>query len=342
MLRIHFTAEDLARTVLTGGRALPVSEAVMSLQTLRRPCGRRFSAWRQHVLQRLPEHASLLGSVVPATGWVPDFLTLGTRASSGPAALDAIRSTPRRRLLADLRRLAGQQRLPSWTGALAAGDRAALDAVVDALAAYYDIAVTPFAGQMRTVLDADRAWRVHTMARAGIGAVLTGLHPRARWQEPVLELPALTGQEEADIHLEGRGLSLCAHVFCGPRPRALINDLDTPVLAYQPVWASRNGHLTPGPSPAGPGRTPGALATLLGRTRAAVLTVLAALDGRTTTQLARDLAISPASASEHVAALRAAGLVTSLRHGNTVRHAATRSGTDLVSAARTCGDGGGE
>ncbi|MFF3735436.1 hypothetical protein ACFYXM_35525, partial [Streptomyces sp. NPDC002476] len=48
---------------------------------------------------------SLLGSLVPASGWAPDFLTPGPdHASPTTGAFDAIRATPRRRLTAELRR----------------------------------------------------------------------------------------------------------------------------------------------------------------------------------------------------------------------------------------------
>ncbi|MFD7499072.1 ArsR/SmtB family transcription factor [Streptomyces sp. NPDC059832] len=305
----------------------------MSLQALRRGSGPQFSAWRHLVGKQLPARASLLGSLVPASGWAPDFLTPGPdHASPTTGAFDAIRATPRRRLAADLRRLSSHHRLPAWTQLLADGDRETLDAVADTLAAYYDAAVTPFVDRVRAVLDADRACRVHTMARLGVGAVLAGLHPQMRWQEPVLELPGPPGQGQINFHLEGRGLLLSAHIFCGSRPRALLNDVGTPVLVYAPAWNPHGGNLVAEPADTRP-RTSTALATLLGRTRAAVLEALASPAGHTTKQLAQSLGISPASASEHVTALRAAGLVTSLRQANTVRHTITALGAGLISTA---------
>ncbi|WP_308307697.1 winged helix-turn-helix domain-containing protein [Streptomyces sp. ISL-10] len=73
---------------------------------------------------------------------------------------------------------------------------------------------------------------------------------------------------------------------------------------------------------------------LLGRTRAAVLDALADPSGHTTKQLAQRLNISPTSASEHATALRAVGLVTTLRQANTVRHTTTPLGTNLLSTGR--------
>ncbi|MFB7915548.1 helix-turn-helix domain-containing protein [Streptomyces sp. NPDC056061] len=305
----------------------------MSLQALRRRSDPRFSAWRHTIGKQLPARASLLGSLVPASGWAPDFLTPGPdHASPTTGAFDAIRATPRRRLTAELRRLSGGHRLPAWTQQLADGDRATLDAVTDTLAAYYDVAVSPFLDRMRAVLDADRAWRVHTMAHLGVGAVLAGLHPQVRWEEPVLELPGPPGQEQIDFHLEGRGLLLSAHIFCGSRPRTLLNEVGTPVLVYAPVWNLRSDSLVAAPPDTRPHAST-SLATLLGRTRAVALEALASPAGHNTKQIAEILAISPATASEHVTALRDAGLVTSLRQANTVRHTITALGADLISAA---------
>jgi DNA-binding transcriptional ArsR family regulator len=330
MLRIHFTAQDLAGLAFAHHRALPISEAVMSLQVLRRGSAPLFRAWRRHVLERLPPHASLLGSLVPAAGWVPDFLTPSAPAFPGTGVFEAIRATPRERLTTDVHRLSAHRRPPAWVRQMADGDREALDMVADTLAAYHDIAITPFTDRMRAVLDADRAWRIDTMARAGIGALLAGLHPQVHWREPVLELPGLPGQGDIDFHLEGRGLLLCGHIFCGPRPRALLNDVDTPVLIYAPLRDPQANDLVSEPCHARE-NAPKALATLLGRTRAAVLHALADPGGHTTTQLARHLGISPASASEHATALRAAGLVASLRQANTVLHTTTALGTSLLS-----------
>ncbi|MER5935146.1 winged helix-turn-helix domain-containing protein [Streptomyces sp. NPDC002054] len=55
------------------------------------------------------------------------------------------------------------------------------------------------------------------------------------------------------------------------------------------------------------------LSTLLGRTRAVVLCVIADHPACTTTQLAQRAGISPASASEHATTLRGAGLTALTR-----------------------------
>jgi DNA-binding transcriptional ArsR family regulator len=57
--------------------------------------------------------------------------------------------------------------------------------------------------------------------------------------------------------------------------------------------------------------------------------------GCTTTELARRLRISPGGASQHATVLREAGLVTSRRQRNTVRHSITKLGLDLLNTLPT-------
>jgi len=70
---------------------------------------------------------------------------------------------------------------------------------------------------------------------------------------------------------------------------------------------------------------------LIGATRAEVFRALVA--GCGTTQLARDLRTSPATASAHVTALREAGLAATRRTGRAVRHTLTPLGMQLLGTA---------
>jgi DNA-binding transcriptional ArsR family regulator len=73
---------------------------------------------------------------------------------------------------------------------------------------------------------------------------------------------------------------------------------------------------------------PDALARILGRTRALVLS---SLDRPlSTTALAALIELSPAGASRHLLALRDAGLIAATRRGHEVRYARTPLGAALV------------
>ena len=79
--------------------------------------------------------------------------------------------------------------------------------------------------------------------------------------------------------------------------------------------------------PGGPAPS-AALSGVLGRGRAAVLLALDA--PRTTGEVARRVEITPGGASQHLTALRDAGLVTSARHGRSVLYARSPLADQLV------------
>jgi hypothetical protein len=74
------------------------------------------------------------------------------------------------------------------------------------------------------------------------------------------------------------------------------------------------------------------LSVLIGATRAEVFRALVA--GRGTTPLARELRISPASASAHVTALRQVGPAATRRTGRAVRHTLNPPGMQLLGTVR--------
>ncbi|MDQ3790634.1 MAG: winged helix-turn-helix domain-containing protein, partial [Actinomycetota bacterium] len=69
---------------------------------------------------------------------------------------------------------------------------------------------------------------------------------------------------------------------------------------------------------------------LLGRTRAAVLLAIAERPHLNTTELARRLGTSLASASQHVTVLREAGLTITNRHNGSAMHHLSNLGEDLL------------
>lgn len=71
------------------------------------------------------------------------------------------------------------------------------------------------------------------------------------------------------------------------------------------------------------------LNALLGRTRAGILESVAD-HGVTTTELAHDAGISPATASHHVGILRKAGLLSTCRAGKAALHSVTPLGLALL------------
>jgi DNA-binding transcriptional ArsR family regulator len=325
-MRIHFTRADLARTYLADGPD-PMWELVNSLQALQHRYGNAaFGEWRRLVAHGL-HSADLAGPVrerlfplAPHAAYFPDLLTPPESALGLEEGIEAIMSTPRRRLKSETMQLVGTPGSGQWLADLAAGRAASLTALGDGLRAYYRHAVAPYWDRLRLWIDRDVAARRQTLRASGVERMLDGFRPTLLWQYPTLEIPGHPSGR--DLYLEGRGILLVPSYFCWHHS-VTIFDPELPQVVVYPVehdtrwlWSL-------------PRQTDGlALSRLLGQTRAAVLgnTRL----GSTTGQLAQRLGVSPAVISHHTAVLRDAGLITSRRTANTVLHSATPLGLALL------------
>ena len=114
MLRIHFGWRDL-ENVRLAQQPDPLWElmcAVCRLQTDQGPL--EFGHWRRrstHLLSRDSRADTALRTLrtfIPATGYIPDFLTPPVTGDHLDAALERVRATPRERLVAELTLLAAE------------------------------------------------------------------------------------------------------------------------------------------------------------------------------------------------------------------------------------------
>jgi DNA-binding transcriptional ArsR family regulator len=177
--------------------------------------------------------------------------------------------------------------------------------------------------RLLALLEADIAHRSGVLAARGLRGALSGLHPSVRATGTSVRLDRGAGEERT---LAGEGLLLMPSVFIWPTPVVVLDPPWQPTLIY-PVrgvaglWRGQ-------PLPA-----PGALARLLGETRARILVALD--EPASTTSLARALALSPANVSGHLASLRDAGLAGAARRGREVPYRRTDLGDALVAVNRT-------
>ncbi|WP_433316112.1 ArsR/SmtB family transcription factor [Micromonospora sp. CA-269861] len=332
MLKIHFSGEDILRTRVAPA-ADPVWELVLSLHVLRGRTRDPLTAnWRRSVARELrqdsaSEQLRLLFALNPPRGYFPDFLTPYASVNGFEAGLDALRSTPTELLHRDLSVLASENQLPSSASALARGEVSALHHLADSMEQYRTLAISPYWSRIQAAVAADRARRARALLDGGVEGLLTSLRPAMCWDSGVLEVRSYPHSRE--LHLDGRGLLLVPSFFCAATPVALLDPALPPVLVY-PV--DRLGGLVPadasGASASGAARD--SLAALLGRTRAAVLQ--ASDEGCTTGEVARQLNISPAAASQHATVLRNAGLLVSHRERNSVLHTLTPLGRAMLDA----------
>lgn len=321
MLRIHFTDADLARVRLIT-RPDPLWDVVLSVHQLQTREAVVFDPWRDEARRAAGSPAvrdaiHILTTINPRCLYFPDFLTPTPREDGIEAGVDAVLSTPKQQMRHELAKLAEHRELPSWVHALADGDRNALRLLEKSLNTYHDAVLAPHLGEIRASFDADRAVRARAVLDGGCDALLDSLRPTLRWKAPVLEADF---PREQDLYLDGRGLLLVPSPFCWRAPVTLADPDLPPVVVYPAL----------GRLPGGRFGEPGALAALIGGTRADLLEVLEGGAGSNTGELARAIGVSAATASEQTKVLREAGLVSSLRVGNTVLHAITPLGSALL------------
>ncbi|QLQ40063.2 ArsR/SmtB family transcription factor [Micromonospora robiginosa] len=303
-------------------------EVMAGIRVLRDP-GRHaiHLPWVARVRPRLAEAGLLDGAdallwrlVPPAPGYLPDFLT------PPPAGLDpdlaeelaTLRATPPAAVRADLDLLPGPR--PAAVSALYADPAAGLARLAGEVEAYWRLAVAPDWPRIRAVLDADVFHRARRMATDGAAGLLNDLHERVRWEGDAL----LVGQRHCtapDVPAGG-GLVLVPSVFVWPSVLSIaagdVSQLAYPARGVGTLWET-------------PVRAPDALGAVLGRGRARLL---AALDApRSTTELSRRTGLSPAGVSQHLTALRAAGLVVTRRQGRSQLSSRTAVADALVGAS---------
>ncbi|WP_349307867.1 MULTISPECIES: helix-turn-helix transcriptional regulator [unclassified Streptomyces] len=263
----------------------------------------------------------LLQLLIPATGYIPDFLTPPDTGTDLYAGLDQVRGTPRGRVVRELTLLAESRSVPKGTAALGRPGADGLASLTGALTTYHRALVQPFWTGIRTAVDNDVGRRARTLLEGGTQALLDGLRPLARWNSPVLEVDYPV---DRDLHLEGRGLQLVPSYFCWGRPTALADPHLDPVLVYPVAKVPFDGA----------GVTESGLVRLLGRTRAAVLAEVANRNTRTTSEVAQAVGVTLPSVSYQIGVLRDGGLVASRRDGKYVLHSATPLGLRLLGVGR--------
>jgi DNA-binding transcriptional ArsR family regulator len=314
VLRVCFTAEDLLQVTFANEPA-PMVELTLAIAALQR-ADPMFTPWRRRTLHALPRPAGPLLELVPATAKGPLFLDpLSLGFDDG---LDQVLSSPTPFVRAELHRVQAADHRPIlWTRLLADRDREAWQILEHAVRTAHACLLTDSWNRIRAGFDAERAWRVQLLAAQGIRATLASLAPGARWHGTTLEFDSTDAVETA---LNGHGITLLPSVFWTGRP--LVGRYAQSTFLVYPA-------VTPLPLLDGP--TANALATLLGRTRAAILEQLTR--PRTTTDLAGQLNLAKSSVSEHTGALRAAHLTTAHRDGKTVWHSCTPLGLGLLTGS---------
>ncbi|WP_328299432.1 helix-turn-helix domain-containing protein [Streptomyces sp. NBC_00435] len=323
---LTFSAADLAKTRFA---VSPMWEIVTSFRLLRNeaepPLHRGWAAQVRPRLVRSGLDRGWLAALIPGDGYLADFLN-PTPAGPFPelsAELEAIRRSTPEQVRSDLDELARKSRRPSPRLRLLHEEPGAvLEKVTEEIETYWEFALAPYWSRVRQLLEADVFHRARQVAEHGAAHVLNELHDSVRWDEGTLRMvrrQCALQQNEA-----GAGLLLVPSAFAWPRVLTRSVAPEPAQLAYPArgigtLWEPRAAKATD------------AVAAVLGRSRTLLL---AELDTpASTTQLARHSGLSAAAVSQHLMALRNAGLVTGHRAGRSVLYARTAVADALLTPA---------
>jgi DNA-binding transcriptional ArsR family regulator len=340
VIRLHLRPEDIGRVRFA---VSPMWETITSLRALTAPAGglQVHRPWREWARGHLGSvDLPLLTALVRPAGYIPDFLvpSPALRSSSFEVALRQVAAADPAPVAWQLRHVADHpvaapgprraERARLLRG-LAASPDAGTARIAQALGEYWQAVVAPHWPRLQALLSADIAYRLAELADGGLGALLRNLHPSVSYAGSVLRI---VKYYDGDADLSGRGLLLVPCAFAWPD--VIVRTADPlPSLTYSPRGLGRLWAAAPG------GATGSPLVEVIGRTRAGIL---AQLDvPMSTTQLARQLALSAPTLSEHLRILAAAGIVAARRDGRAMLYRRTDLGDRLLSGADEAAGGGG-
>jgi len=290
----------------------PLDEALGAMQTI---LGLRGHPSHLPWLEQVPDDLAVpeLTAVMSARHYLTDFLSPPPDGpeTTAEAQLEAIRRTPPSQVETEL------AMVDSDLSSLPRDPAVARDLLADQLEVIWTRLLEPFWARMHRLLTADIDYRSRRLAEGGITLGLAGLHPRIRLADDVLMIDV---QERSRFALDERGLLLMPGVFAWPNVGVITVPPWQPAVLYPARGVAELWTAAAKPNDA--------LAGVLGRTKATLLTALD--EPASTTALAAGLGLSNGTVSEHLTAMRAAGLLTTTRRGHALLYRRTGLGDALL------------
>ncbi|HEY8471402.1 MAG TPA: DUF5937 family protein [Natronosporangium sp.] len=319
MLELELTVQDLASTRFG---VSPLWEVVASVRVLRQPGAHAANRpWAEQVRPRLAGvDWRLLADLVPAPGrHIPGFIAppQPIQVPDFETELAALRAVPAAVVRAGIDGLSPP--ISDRLAGLRDDPPRGLARLAETIRGYWDAALAPYWPRMLTLLEGDILHRARLLAEGGAQRLFNDLDPAVRWDADRLRVAHRFAS--GSVRLAGRGLLLAPSVFNWPRVSSIVEPPWQPTLRYPPrgigtLWERRHRDL------------PAGLARVLGRSRARLLAELDA--PAATTALAHRTGLTPGAVSQHLTALRDAGLVTPHRTGRLVLYARTRTAEALL------------
>ena len=230
MIRLRLNSGDLQRMRFAYS---PLTEAAESLYMLH--SGRITGPHRgwfenaRSAIQRFDNE--VLRAAVPVCGDLAHVFLVGATdaTTSINEQLAQVAAYPPADLRADLELVWQGRELPPAAQRLIADGAAGARRLADAVRAYWEAALERYWRQIRMLLDADVAYRAAQLAKGGISAMMSDLHPAISVGESAFEIRA---RAHVEHDLAGAGILLIPSVFVWPYVNIEIGHPEETSLTY--------------------------------------------------------------------------------------------------------------
>lgn len=320
LIRVQLNAEDVARTRFGHSAVWETTAAAYALTN-----ASAYSFHNRALAKRLTPTArdalSALKPLLKISGWMPDALAAAPAGSPlDPASQFSLVLDTHRDVVANDQDVV-RRFLPRSEWRAFSADQYVETLAVSLVTLWQEL-LCPVWERIDAVVNRDIHERYRSVAREGVGAALNQVHPDVRYESSTLSIRI--GLHDCRAEGQGQGVWLVPSVFRWAKV-GVSAEVPGPIVVSYPASGSGNiWESSPSPDQG--------VEALMGRTRARILHSVQS--PATTTQLAADLDLAPATVSAHLSTLTSAGLVHRTRQGRLVLYARTLLGSRLLGHAQ--------